>query len=196
MPTDTHHDGGEEADDQHHDHQLDEGEAALLGRGFSRCRSMELRVHRLLLRLIPVSDVGARAFAARLVVRTERIEVVLAAVRAGEHVLVVVFPRILADALEITARTSSGGSTDRWAAATSAVRPWSVVGYFELSSRNMVSAVSMLARSCFALATRAWSTLSTTLGTITAASSPMMTTTTMISMRVKPRARCRARVLC
>ena len=53
----------------------------------------------------------------------------------------------------------------------------------------MVSAVSMAWMSCRALETRAWSTLPISCGTMTAASRPMMTTTTMISMRVKPRCR-------
>ena len=59
-----------------------------------------------------------------------------------------------------------------------------MVGYRELSRRNIVSAVSRTAMSCFARATRASSTLFTTYGTMTAASRPMITTTTMISMRV------------
>ncbi len=52
----------------------------------------------------------------------------------------------------------------------------------------MVSAVSRDWMSCLAFATRASSTLLITCGTMTAASRPMMITTTMISMRVKPRA--------
>ena len=51
----------------------------------------------------------------------------------------------------------------------------------------MVSAVSSPWMSCFALATRASSTRSMTCGTMMDAKSPMMTTTTMISMSVKPR---------
>src|SRR5262245_33070498 len=62
-------------------------------------------VHRLLLRFIPVSDVGAGTFATRLVVRTEGIKVVLAAMRAGEYVLVVVLPRVFADTLDVATRT-------------------------------------------------------------------------------------------
>ena len=72
---------------------------------------------------------------------------------------------------------------------TSDCKPCSVVGYLELSSRNMVSAVSRLLMSCFAFVTRASSTRLMICGTMTAASRPMMITTTMISIRVKPRAR-------
>jgi hypothetical protein len=52
----------------------------------------------------------------------------------------------------------------------------------------IVSAVSMAWMSLLALETCARSTFPKTLGRITAASRPMITTTTMISMRVKPRA--------
>ncbi len=52
----------------------------------------------------------------------------------------------------------------------------------------MVSAVSIAWMSALALLTWAFSTFPKTLGRITAASRPMMTTTTMISMSVKPRA--------
>src|SRR5690349_19136890 len=51
----------------------------------------------------------------------------------------------------------------------------------------MVSAVSYWRMSCLALATRASSTLPTVCVTTMAASSPRITTTTMISISVKPR---------
>src|SRR5215510_19666 len=54
---------------------------------------------------IPVTDIGVGTFAARLVVGAERVEVVLLAVRAGIDVLIVVAPRVLADALDVAART-------------------------------------------------------------------------------------------
>src|SRR5689334_2829236 len=63
-------------------------------------------VHRALLGFIPVSDVGGGAFAAGLGIRAEREEVVLAAVRARIHVLVIVAPGILAHLLgEVAARS-------------------------------------------------------------------------------------------
>src|SRR5262245_52704105 len=67
--------------------------------------SMSVKPRWALFRLIPVSDVRRRAFAARLVVRAEGEEVVLAAMRARIHVLIFVAPGVLADLLgEVAAR--------------------------------------------------------------------------------------------
>src|SRR5687767_8330995 len=57
-----------------------------------------------LLALIPVSDIRVHAFAARLVVGPQRIQVVFVVVRAGEGVEVGVVPRILAHPLQVAAR--------------------------------------------------------------------------------------------
>src|ERR1700733_6263895 len=53
---------------------------------------------------VPVADVGIDAFTAGRAVGSEAEQVVLLAVRAGDHVLVVVTPRVLAHAREVPAR--------------------------------------------------------------------------------------------
>src|SRR5690349_19453705 len=72
------------------------------------------RARGLLLVGIPVTDVGVGPFAARLVVRTERVEVVFAAMSARVHIHVVVAPRVLADALDVAARLPVTDGRVRW----------------------------------------------------------------------------------
>src|SRR5262245_34172528 len=52
---------------------------------------------------VPVANVGVGTFATFLTVGAEGPEVVFLAARAGEHVLVGIAPRIVADALEVSA---------------------------------------------------------------------------------------------
>jgi len=54
---------------------------------------------------VPVADIGIDSLAARLAVGAERVQIVFAAARAREYILVVVAPGILVDALEIATRT-------------------------------------------------------------------------------------------
>src|SRR5215472_1376910 len=54
---------------------------------------------------VPVADVGIDALAAGGAVSSEAVEVVLLAVRAGEDVLVIVPPRVLADPLQVASWT-------------------------------------------------------------------------------------------
>src|ERR1017187_2504365 len=55
----------------------------------------------LLLIVVPISNVGVDALTARLTISAEREQVVLAAVRAGIDILVVVSPRIPGHALDV-----------------------------------------------------------------------------------------------
>src|SRR5262245_51672337 len=68
-------------------------------------KPLECCLVRALLLGIPITDVGVRSFAARLIVGAEGVQIVFAAVRAGVHVLIVVPPGVLADALDVAART-------------------------------------------------------------------------------------------
>src|SRR5206468_5031919 len=53
---------------------------------------------------VPVADIGVIAFAAQAAIGAEGVQVVLAAMRARQVVLVVVAPRILVDVLQVAAR--------------------------------------------------------------------------------------------
>src|SRR5215468_4238775 len=53
---------------------------------------------------VPVADVGIEALAAGGVIGSEAVQVVFLAMRAGEDVLVVISPWILADALQVATR--------------------------------------------------------------------------------------------
>src|SRR5689334_23192028 len=72
-------------------------------RGARRAPGARLRREATLVGDVPVADVGIDAITARSAIGSEAVQVVLLAVRAGEDILIVIAPGVLADALQVAA---------------------------------------------------------------------------------------------
>ena len=164
-----HHD----ADDQHHDQDLDQREATLeRGWGYSE---------------VPVADVGIDLLPTGLIVGAQRVQVVFA-VRTGDTRSGRRGPR---DPCSGASRSPCRCSSARFAIGRLGLQRLQpllggrVAEVVELVQVERGSPCAWM--SCLALAMRASSTLPISCVVTTAASRPMMTTTTMISIRVNPR---------